>query len=180
MTRSQWTERRLGGIRQLDLAASQSLPSDYAKLTLSSSPFVATPSCRIADECGSIESVKAASEIYAPLSGEIVAINKKLEDQANLINKSPLENGAFPISLILTPRTRPLRSRAAFKRWDTDSCMIFTPHSLRAPCRLYALSFLRPLVFPHHSGWLFKVQLTNPAEFEDLLTEDGYKSLLEE
>lgn len=54
------------------------------------------------------------------------------------------------------------------------------PPPLCAPCRLYALSLLRPLVFPHHSGWLFKVQLTNPAEFEDLLTEDGYKSLLEE
>jgi hypothetical protein len=58
-----------------------------AKLTCS------VPPLRHLDECGSIESVKAASEIYAPLSGEVYAINEKLDDQPSLLNKSPLENG---------------------------------------------------------------------------------------
>jgi glycine cleavage system H protein len=47
----------------------------------------------LAEECGSIESVKAASEIYAPLSGEIREVNSTLDDQPNLINKSPEEKG---------------------------------------------------------------------------------------
>lgn len=49
--------------------------------------------CISQEECGSIESVKAASEIYAPLSGEIREVNSTLDDQPGLVNKSPLEKG---------------------------------------------------------------------------------------
>ncbi|MBD3754893.1 MAG: glycine cleavage system protein GcvH [Gammaproteobacteria bacterium] len=45
------------------------------------------------DEVMSLESVKAASEIYAPLSGEIVAINEALEDEPELINEEPYDAG---------------------------------------------------------------------------------------
>ncbi|RHZ78638.1 hypothetical protein Glove_158g105 [Diversispora epigaea] len=43
--------------------------------------------------CGAIESVKAASDIYAPVSGEIIEINKRLEKEPGLINKSPEDEG---------------------------------------------------------------------------------------
>lgn len=41
----------------------------------------------------SIESVKAASDIYAPLSGEVIKINEQLESSPDLINSSPYEEG---------------------------------------------------------------------------------------
>lgn len=45
------------------------------------------------DSLGVIESVKAASEVYSPLSGTIVNINEELEDQPELINEDPYQAG---------------------------------------------------------------------------------------
>jgi|TARA_B110000196_G_C20806676_1_gene502698 glycine cleavage system H protein len=42
---------------------------------------------------GEVESVKAASEIYTPISGEIIEINENLETEPELLNNSPYENG---------------------------------------------------------------------------------------
>lgn len=47
------------------------------------------------DEAGVVESVKAASVIYAPLSGEVVAINEDLEDSPELVNSDPFGDGWF-------------------------------------------------------------------------------------
>ena len=47
------------------------------------------------DEVAVVESVKAASDIYSPVSGEIVSINDQLEDQPELVNGSPYEDGWF-------------------------------------------------------------------------------------
>lgn len=45
------------------------------------------------DEAGVVESVKAASDIYAPVAGEIVAVNEKLEDEPELVNSDPYNEG---------------------------------------------------------------------------------------
>lgn len=45
------------------------------------------------DEIGSIESVKAVAEIYAPLSGEVTAINEKIEESPDLVNSDPHGEG---------------------------------------------------------------------------------------
>ncbi|MCZ0703704.1 glycine cleavage system H protein [Natronobacillus azotifigens] len=45
------------------------------------------------DSIGVIESVKAASEVYSPLTGKIVKVNENLEDEPELINNDPLESG---------------------------------------------------------------------------------------
>ena len=42
-----------------------------------------------------VESVKAASDVYSPLSGEIMEVNSLLEDQPEIINSSPYEDGWF-------------------------------------------------------------------------------------
>jgi glycine cleavage system H protein len=47
------------------------------------------------DDAGVVESVKAASDIYAPLSGEVVAINEDLEDSPELVNSDPFGDGWF-------------------------------------------------------------------------------------
>ena len=41
------------------------------------------------DECAVVESVKAASDIYAPVSGEVIAINEALADSPELVNEDP-------------------------------------------------------------------------------------------
>lgn len=52
------------------------------------------------DEVGAVESVKAASEIYTPVSGKVTEVNSKLEDSPNLVNKSPYQDGwIFKIEL---------------------------------------------------------------------------------
>ncbi|KAJ8303367.1 hypothetical protein KUTeg_019763 [Tegillarca granosa] len=45
------------------------------------------------DEIGVIESVKAASEVYSPVSGEVIQINQEVCDEPKLINESPYEKG---------------------------------------------------------------------------------------
>lgn len=45
------------------------------------------------DTVAVVESVKAASDIYAPLSGEIVEVNAELEEDSSLVNSSPYESG---------------------------------------------------------------------------------------
>lgn len=47
------------------------------------------------DEAGVVESVKAASDIYSPVSGEVIAINEELEDAPETINKDPYHDGWF-------------------------------------------------------------------------------------
>ena len=67
------------------------------------------------DEIGAVESVKAASEVYTPLTGKVVEINNSLEDKPGLVN---------------------------------SSC--------------------------YDDGWLFKIEISNDAEYEQLMTENQY------
>lgn len=53
----------------------------------------------VLDECGALESVKAASEIYSPVSGTITQINKDVEQAPALINKSCYEKGQYILTL---------------------------------------------------------------------------------
>ena len=45
------------------------------------------------DDCAVAESVKAASDIYAPVAGEIVAVNEELEDSPETVNSDPYGDG---------------------------------------------------------------------------------------
>jgi glycine cleavage system H protein len=45
------------------------------------------------DEMGSVESVKAASEIYSPVSGEVVAVNEELDANPGVVNEDPYTEG---------------------------------------------------------------------------------------
>lgn len=45
------------------------------------------------EQVGAIESVKAASDIYSPVSGEVVDVNEALSDEPSLINSSPEDEG---------------------------------------------------------------------------------------
>jgi glycine cleavage system H protein len=45
------------------------------------------------EECGLVESMKASSDIFTPVAGEIVEVNNKLEDAPEIVNDSPYDNG---------------------------------------------------------------------------------------
>lgn len=49
----------------------------------------------IADEVATVESVKAASDIFAPISGTVTEVNDALEDQPELVNEDPYAGGWF-------------------------------------------------------------------------------------
>ncbi|WVQ84958.1 glycine cleavage system H protein [Cryptococcus sp. DSM 104549] len=95
--------------------------TDYAQKALGDVVFVELPQTGTevaqGDAVGAVESVKAASDIYAPVSGIIDSINETLADQPGLLNKKP-----------------------------------------------------------EGDGWLCKVKLSDPAEFEALLNADSYKA----
>jgi len=71
--------------------------TDHAQDALGDIVFVETPEVGrsvAADEaCAVVESVKAASDIYAPLAGEIVEINGELDGSPDAINQSPYGDG---------------------------------------------------------------------------------------
>ena len=93
--------------------------SDYAAHQLGDITFVELPKLGKAvkqfDVLCAIESVKAASDIYAPVSGDVVAVNEELGSTPELLNQDP-----------------------------------------------------------YGKGWLFKVKMSDPGEFNDLLNADDY------
>jgi len=71
--------------------------SDYAQDELGDVVFVEMPdvgkTLKKGDAFGVVESVKAASDLYMPVGGEIAAVNELLKDTPETINESPFENG---------------------------------------------------------------------------------------
>merc|ERR1712110_1281046 len=71
--------------------------SNFAQDTLGDIVYVELPEVELefekGDEVGVIESVKSVSNIVAPISGVVTEINEALEDEAELVNRSPLEEG---------------------------------------------------------------------------------------
>ena len=73
--------------------------SDFAQEQLGDVVFVELPAIgkrfKQGDEAAVIESVKAASEVYAPVGGEVVEINLPLGDNPGLVNEAPTGEGWF-------------------------------------------------------------------------------------
>ena len=73
--------------------------SNFAQELLGDVVFVELPEAgrEVAqnDECAVVESVKAASDIYAPVSGEIIAANDTLEGDPGLVNSNAMDDGWF-------------------------------------------------------------------------------------
>jgi len=71
--------------------------SDHAQAQLGDMVFVELPepgmSYEQGDACAVVESVKAASDVYAPLTGEIIESNAALEDSPELVNTDPYGDG---------------------------------------------------------------------------------------
>jgi len=73
--------------------------TDHAQASLGDVVFIELPEpgakLGAGDEAGVVESVKAASDIYAPVAGEVVAVNDALEENPELVNADPYGDGWF-------------------------------------------------------------------------------------
>lgn len=73
--------------------------TDHAQDALGDVVFVELPEVgailNTGEEAGVVESVKAASDIYAPVSGEVIEVNSVLEDEPETVNNSPYADGWF-------------------------------------------------------------------------------------
>jgi len=89
-TSHEWIKPGDGGVATVGI-------SDYAQNELGDVVFVELPDMdtqvSARDEVSVVESVKTASDIYAPVSGEIVAVNELLEESPETINSSPYDDG---------------------------------------------------------------------------------------
>ncbi len=99
--------------------------SDHAQELLGDLVFVELPEVdaevSAGNDCAVVESVKAASDIYSPVSGKIIAVNEELSDSPEIINESAFEN-----------------------------------------------------------GWIFKIEMSDAGELDNLLDADGYAAVMEE
>ena len=80
--------------------------SDFAQEEMGDITYVDVPaegdSVTKGEDFGALESVKASSELYSPVSGEVVAVNEELEDKPELINEDPY--GAWIIKVEMSDK----------------------------------------------------------------------------
>ena len=95
--------------------------TDHAQAELTDVVYVELPKIGAeAEACGQIavvESVKAASDIYAPVKGTVVEVNKALEGNPALINTDPFGEGwIFVLKMHSTEELKQLKDAAAYRR----------------------------------------------------------------
>jgi len=94
--------------------------SDYAQEQLGDVVFVELPTegrkIKKGEECAVVESVKAASEIYAPIDGEVLSVNRELEGEPAAVNENPLTSG-WLIKIRISDKTQldELMSESAYE-----------------------------------------------------------------
>jgi glycine cleavage system H protein len=96
--------------------------TDYAQEQLGDIVFVELPeegaTFDKGDDAAVVESVKAASDVYAPISGEVVEANGALEDEPALVNSDPEEDGwFFKLRIADTSELEGLMTEAAYKKF---------------------------------------------------------------
>jgi len=100
--------------------------TDYAQTELTDVVYVELPPVgkvvKQGEPLGTVESVKAVSEIFAPVSGKVVEVNKALEEKPEIVNKDPYGEG-WMVVLEASESTRAdsLMDAAAYRKHIGDS-----------------------------------------------------------
>lgn len=93
--------------------------SDYAQEQLGDIVFIELPDIdeefEQGDEFGVVESVKAASDIYMPISGKVVEINEELEDAPELVNEDAMANWMVKVEITKKEELSDLLSEEQYK-----------------------------------------------------------------
>ena len=93
--------------------------TEYAQHTLGDITYVELPS--VGDtltegaEMGTVESVKAASDLFSPVSGTVTAVNEELADHPDLVNQDPYEGG-WMVRVALSGRPSGLLNAADYEK----------------------------------------------------------------
>ena len=94
--------------------------SDYAQDALGDIVYVELPevgaSYEAGDAFGAVESVKAASDLYMPVAGEVVAVNEPLVAQPELLNSDPYGQG-WLVKISVAPGVGALMSAEAYQKY---------------------------------------------------------------
>ncbi|AMO72246.1 glycine cleavage system protein GcvH [Sphingorhabdus sp. M41] len=99
--------------------------TDYAQEQLGDIVFIEVPEVGTeleqGDDAAVVESVKAASDVYAAVSGEVIEVNEALEDEPGLVNSSAEEDGwFFRITLSDKDELSDLMDEKAYKAFVDD------------------------------------------------------------
>ncbi len=94
--------------------------SDHAQEELGDIVYVELPTVgetvKAGEEAAVLESTKAAADVYAPVSGEIVEVNEQLQDNSSLVNSSPQDQGwIYKIKLSNESELEKLMDEAQYK-----------------------------------------------------------------
>ena len=100
--------------------------TDHAQSELGDITFVELPQIgrevKQFENCATIESVKAASDVYAPVSGEVIEVNEALRDTPETINQSPYSEGWLcRVSVSDTGEQSALMDAAAYEAYLKES-----------------------------------------------------------
>ena len=95
--------------------------TDYAQNALGNVVYVDMPDVddevSAGEEFGAVESVKAASNLFSPVSGTIVEVNEKLEDEPELINQDAFENWIIKVKISDMSELDNLMDAAAYEEF---------------------------------------------------------------
>jgi len=98
--------------------------TDYAQGELGDIVFIELPKVGASfgkhDVFGTVEAVKAVSELYSPLAGEVVAVNERLDKEPALVNTSPYDDG-WMIKLKLKNAPLLMKSKSERDSEETES-----------------------------------------------------------
>lgn len=98
--------------------------TDYAQHSLGSIVYVELPSVgdeiSKGDNLGVVESVKAASDIIMPVSGEVLEINEDLEDNPELVNEAPYDNHLVIVKLTDADEIEELLSKEDYEAFISE------------------------------------------------------------
>jgi glycine cleavage system H protein len=100
--------------------------TDFAQSELGDITYLELPEpgtvVKQGESMGVIESVKAASDIYAPVSGEVVEVNRSVVDSPELVNKSPYDDAWLAkIRLYAAEEMERLMDAAAYRQFLTET-----------------------------------------------------------
>lgn len=98
--------------------------TDYAQSKLGDIVYVELPeegdTVEVGDTLASVESVKSASDLYAPISGEIIAINEELEDEPGLINQDAFDAWVVKVRMDDESQLQDLMSDADYEAFTEE------------------------------------------------------------
>ena len=93
--------------------------TDYAQHALGNVVYVDMPEVddevEAGEQFGAVESVKAASDLFSPVSGTVVEVNEAVEDAPELINQDAFEDGIIKVQLTDSTELDNLMDAAAYK-----------------------------------------------------------------